>query len=38
MDIPSNREEAFKDTNDKQYNYLKKNVSINLDTLFNSLS
>jgi hypothetical protein len=34
MDIPSNREEAYKDTNDKQYNYLKQNVLINLDTLF----
>ncbi|MEK3817544.1 hypothetical protein MKY20_00090 [Cytobacillus sp. FSL W8-0315] len=33
MDIPSNREEAYKDTNDKQYNYLKQNVLINLDTL-----
>ncbi|QED46974.1 YunG family protein [Cytobacillus dafuensis] len=35
MDIPSNREEAYKDTNDKQYNYLKQTVSINLDTFFN---
>ncbi len=33
MDIPSNREEAYKDTNEKQYNYLKQNVLINLDTL-----
>jgi hypothetical protein len=26
MDIPSNREEAFSDTNERQYNYLKQNV------------
>jgi len=26
MDVPSNREEAFQDTNEKQYNYLKQNV------------
>ncbi len=26
MDVPSNREEAFADTNEKQYNYLKKRV------------
>ncbi|WP_342540176.1 hypothetical protein MHI39_21580 [Heyndrickxia sp. FSL K6-6286] len=30
MDIPSNRDEAFLDTNDKQYNYLKQSVLINL--------
>ncbi|MFD2445533.1 hypothetical protein ACFSO7_16360 [Bacillus sp. CGMCC 1.16607] len=35
MDIPSNREEAYKDTNEKQYNYLKEKVLINLDTYFN---
>ncbi|UQW96222.1 hypothetical protein M2M59_09365 [Rummeliibacillus sp. G93] len=29
-DIPSNREEASKDTNEKQYNYLKHNVLFNL--------
>ncbi|MEH7052484.1 YunG family protein [Bacillus pseudomycoides] len=27
MDVHSNREEAFTDTNDKQYNYLKKRVN-----------
>jgi len=27
MDVPSNREEAFADTNDKQYNYLKQRVN-----------
>ncbi|MCY8355376.1 hypothetical protein MOD14_14450 [Bacillus haynesii] len=26
MDIPSNRNEAFSDTNEKQYNYLKQSV------------
>ena len=26
MDIPSNRDEAFSDTNEKQYNYLKQSV------------
>lgn len=26
MDISSNREEAFSDTNERQYNYLKQNV------------
>nr|WP_259547714.1 hypothetical protein [Heyndrickxia oleronia] len=30
MDIPSNRDEAYLDTNDKQYNYLKQSVLINL--------
>lgn len=32
MDIPSNREEAYKDTNEKQYNYLKQNVLLSLQT------
>ena len=27
MDVPSNREEAFADTNSKQYNYLKQRVN-----------
>ncbi|PGX91155.1 hypothetical protein COE15_25495 [Bacillus cereus] len=31
MDIPSNREEAYKDTNEKQYNYLKQTVVIQLN-------
>ena len=26
MDIPSNRKEAFQDTNEQQYNYLQQNV------------
>jgi hypothetical protein len=26
MDVPSNRKEAFQDTNKKQYNYLKQSV------------
>ncbi|TWM20995.1 hypothetical protein CHCC14821_1441 [Bacillus paralicheniformis] len=26
MDVPSNRNEAFSDTNEKQYNYLKQSV------------
>lgn len=30
-DIPSNRQEAYLDTNEKQYNYLKQNVLMNLD-------
>jgi hypothetical protein len=30
QDIPSNREEAFRDTNEKQYNYLKRMVFIEL--------
>ena len=30
MDIPSNRKEAFGDTNEKQFNYLKQNVLNNL--------
>ena len=34
MDIPSNREEAYKDTNEKQYNLLKYNVLLNLSTLY----
>ncbi|MEH6945176.1 YunG family protein [Bacillus sp. JJ722] len=32
MDIPSNREEAYADTNEKQYGYLKQKV---LNSLFN---
>jgi len=32
MDFPSNREEAFLDTNDKQYTYLKQSVFLYLDT------
>jgi hypothetical protein len=32
MDISSNREEAYADTNEKQYSYLKEKV---FDTLFN---
>ena len=32
MDIPSNREEAYKDTNEKQYSFLKQTV---LDVFFN---
>lgn len=31
MDFPSNREEAYMDTNEKQYNYLKQRVLKNLD-------
>lgn len=31
MDIPSNREEAYSDTNEKQYNYLKQSVLIYLN-------
>lgn len=31
MDIPSNREEAYKDANEKQYNYLKQTVVIQLN-------
>ncbi|MFC7686458.1 hypothetical protein [Ureibacillus sp. GCM10028918] len=30
IDIPSNREEAYSDTNEKQYNYLKQSVLKNL--------
>ncbi|QNG59158.1 hypothetical protein H4O14_15280 [Bacillus sp. PAMC26568] len=30
MDIPSNREEAYSDTNEKQYNYLKQSVQNNI--------
>lgn len=30
MDIPSNREEAFLDTNQKQYDFLKQSVKIHL--------
>ncbi len=30
MDIPSNREEAYSDTNEKQYNYLKQSVLNNI--------
>ncbi|MFP7254671.1 hypothetical protein SFC02_10240 [Terribacillus goriensis] len=33
MNIPSSREEALKDTNEKQYNHLKQNVLLNLKTL-----
>ena len=33
MDIHSNREEAFKDTNEKQYNYLKSTVLLNINRL-----
>ncbi len=35
MDIPSNREEAYKDTNEKQYNHLRHKVLLNLRTLHN---
>lgn len=31
MDVPFNREDAFSDTNEKQYNYLKQNVLYNLE-------
>ena len=34
MDIPSNRAEAYMDTNEKQYKYLKQKVLLNLDTYF----
>ncbi|SFC35854.1 hypothetical protein SAMN05443252_10338 [Bacillus sp. OV322] len=30
-DLPSNREEAYKDTNEKQYSHLKRNFLINLN-------
>lgn len=33
MDISSNREEAFSDTNEKQYTYLKQRVFMYLDSL-----
>ena len=32
MDIPSNREEAYKDTNEKQYKYLKNTVLLYLNS------
>lgn len=35
MDISSNREEAYSDTNEKQYNYLKQSVLVNLDIFSN---
>lgn len=31
MDIPSDREEAYSDSNDRQYNYLKQRVLSNLE-------
>ena len=31
LDIPSNREEAYLDTNEKQYTFLKQKVLMNLD-------
>ena len=33
MDIPSNRNEAYEDTNEHQYLYLKENVLLHLNTL-----
>ncbi|MCM2979905.1 Uncharacterised protein [Niallia circulans] len=33
LDSPSNREEAYMDTNEKQYNYLKQRVLKNLDII-----
>ncbi len=33
MDMPSNRDDAFSDTNEYQYNYLTKNVLNNLDAV-----
>ncbi|QCR31188.1 hypothetical protein [Lysinibacillus sp. SGAir0095] len=33
LDIPSNREEAYLDTNEKQYTFLKQRVLMNLDAL-----
>ncbi|MGD6844620.1 YunG family protein [Bacillus infantis] len=30
MDIPSNREEAFQDTNQRQYDFLKQSVKVHL--------
>lgn len=35
MDIPSNRNEAFADTNEKQYTYLKESVLNHLKTIIN---
>ena len=32
MDLPSDREEAYEDTNGNQYNHLKQNMLINLNT------
>ncbi|MGE6261137.1 YunG family protein [Heyndrickxia sporothermodurans] len=35
LDIPSNRDEAFSDTNEKQYNYLKHSVLNKLNIVSN---